>query len=322
MSFNFSNIISNIKDTEFSYKPFKHLYIKNLFSEEEFKKIIETPEINLKEAKCDEELFENLFENGYKIIKFPGCIADKDYYLQWHNKDTRVNKKIINNEACESFGMTLRLISPKTKILYDLNEFIKSDSFLSVLAEKFEINLSDCEADNGIQKYLDGYEISPHPDIRRKALTYMVNINSTLNSNKLDHHTRYLSLKNNYSYLYEFWKNNDDIERAWIPWEWCEIEFQQNLNNTMVVFSPSSDTLHAVKANYDHLKGQRTQLYGNLWYSNSIKYKQSQWADIDLVGEKTGSRSEAEKRDENFRLLQRGKNNDKNVHIVNTNLKI
>jgi len=316
MSINFNNLVSNINASEFSYKPFKHIYIENLFSNEEFKEIIETPEIKLSKVNSDEELFEKLFENGYKIIKFPGCIADKDYYLNWHNKDNRSKHKIINNDACEGFGMTLRLISPKSKILSDLNEFIKSDLFLSTIAEKFKINLPDCEADNGIQKYLDGYEISPHPDIRRKALTYMVNINSTPNSNKLDHHTRYLSLRNNYNYLYEFWKNNSKIERTWIPWEWCNVDYQQTLNNSMVIFSPSYDTLHAVKADYDHLKGQRTQLYGNLWYKDSIKCRQSEWVELDLVGGIKDASHIIEKRNEDFRLLQSGQKENVNIHAV------
>ena len=32
--------------------------------------------------------------------------------------------------------------------------------------------------------------------------------------------------------------------------------------------------MHAVKANYNHLKTQRTQLYGNIWYGkDEIDYK-------------------------------------------------
>ena len=43
--------------------------------------------------------------------------------------------------------------------------------------EKFGIEYQNCNIDGGIQKYLDGYELSPHPDIRLKAATFMVNIN-------------------------------------------------------------------------------------------------------------------------------------------------
>jgi hypothetical protein len=62
----------------------------------------------------------------------------------------------------------------------------------------------------------------------------------------------------------------------------CKTEFVQTQNNSMVIFSPSNDTLHAVKANYDHLKGQRTQLYGNIWYSEIKDLKRIEWEDLDI----------------------------------------
>jgi len=46
------------------------------------------------------------------------------------------------------------------------------------------------------------------------------------------------------------------------------------------MFSPSSLTMHAVKANYNHLKGQRTQLYGNLWYKNANTLNKLEWESL------------------------------------------
>ncbi len=43
-------------------------------------------------------------------------------------------------------------------------------AFRHCLAEKFRINEHTVFYDAGIQKYLDGYEISPHTDIRKKLL--------------------------------------------------------------------------------------------------------------------------------------------------------
>ena len=37
-----------------------------------------------------------------------------------------------------------------------------------------------------------------------------------------------------------------------------------NKNNSIVLFKPDIDTLHAIKLDYNHNKFQRTQLYGNL----------------------------------------------------------
>lgn len=48
-------------------------------------------------------------------------------------------------------------------------------------------------------------------------------------------------------------------------------------------FSPSDDTLHAVKARYDHLVAQRTQMYGNLWYEKQSLSK-VRFEHFDIVG--------------------------------------
>ena len=70
-----------------------------------------------------------------------------------------------------------------------------SKSFIDALLSKFNISGVDIEYDAGIQKYLDGYEISPHPDIRRKLLTFMVNINPSNSSESNNHHTHIQSFK-------------------------------------------------------------------------------------------------------------------------------
>ena len=76
----------------------------------------------------------------------------------------------------------------------ELNEFFSSDIFINAVLNRFNLN-NNVTYDGGIQKYLDGYEISPHPDIRKKALTWMININPFGNSEELDMHTHYLSFK-------------------------------------------------------------------------------------------------------------------------------
>ena len=90
-------------------------------------------------------------------------------------------------------------------------------------------------------------------------------------SEKLDHHTHYMKFKKAYSYIEEFWEGNPDVDRAWVPWDWATTVKQQFKNNSIVLFSPSNSTLHSVKANYDHLITQRTQLYGNLWFKTNKK---------------------------------------------------
>lgn len=93
----------------------------------------------------------------------------------------------------------------------------------------------------------------------------MLNINPGAGSDGMDFHTHYMKLKDQWRFIGEFWRFNQDVERCWVPWDWCETVKQQARNNSIVIFSPTDETIHAVKANYNHLKTQRTQAYGNLW---------------------------------------------------------
>lgn len=274
---NFSYLIQKIEGAKIIEYPFRHIYIENFFAEEDFKNIINSDSINTRDFNSNQQMFDSLFDHGYKTIDFPGCISDVDEYCSWHaNKQT--SKKM--NSACESFGMTLRLMEPASNILIDLKNFIESIDFNKAISSKFDISLNSVYSDHGIQKYLDGYEISPHPDIRKKALTYMININPHSCSESLHHHTEYLTLKEEYKYIESFWSGNCKFERCWIPWDWAESKFIQNQNNSLVMFAPSNNSIHAIKALYNHLDSQRTQLYGNLWYENFQSLQNIEWEDL------------------------------------------
>lgn len=273
----FSYLLDKIRSAEFSTEPFLHIEINDFFSPEDFAALTAAPEIATVDLKSDEDLFDTLFAAGYKIIGFPGCINDKAKYIQWHKNRKTVS---ITNSACEGFGVTLRLIETKSPAVSELNEFLNSSVFQQTLAEKFGISLDDVFYDAGIQKYLDGYEISPHPDIRRKALTYMVNVNPAMNSEAQDHHTHYLKFAPNYSYVRSYWEGHPEQDTCWVPWSWCKTEKMQRENNSIVIFSPNNTTMHGVKTNYDHLKSQRTQLYGNLWYHNPPVTTGPEWEDF------------------------------------------
>ena len=284
MSSKFDYLISKIETANFLDSPFKHIEINDFLREDDFKDIISSPEINTPECKSDEEVFTSLFDRGYKLIPFPGAITDHNEYI----KNRKDGKKSDSHSATESAGVVLRLMEPKTDILSELKEFIESDEFNEALAKKFNLPYNQCTKDSGIQKYLDEYEISPHPDLRKKALTFMVNINNSYNSEDKNHHTHYLRFKPEKKYVMEFWKGNPLIERCWVPWDWCETIKEQKQNNSIVNFSPSFDTIHAVKASYSHLDGQRTQIYGNLWFKEDEKgdfissSKRLDWWDFDF----------------------------------------
>jgi hypothetical protein len=259
---NFEYLIDKISTADFSYTPFKHLYIEDFLDTDHFNAIVNCSEISMGEASSDEDLFERLFKNNYKVVSFPGCTSDYREYIRKHSR----SEALGSHTACESAGVVLRLY-PEEGILKALSEFIASKEFNAAIAEKFGVNFNNCEVDGGIQKYLDGYEISPHPDIRRKAATFMVNINPHQDSEKYNHHTHYLKFRDEYQYIRKFWEATPEADRQWVPWDWCDTSFLQTKNNSIVLFSPNNDTMHGVKANYDHLSSQRTQLYGNLWYS-------------------------------------------------------
>ena len=296
--YNFDYLIEKINDIDFETSPFKHIYIENFFSAEHFDEIQSAQEIASPQAKNDEELIFGLKEKGFKPIQFPGCVTDEKKYIKWHSKDSIAQ----NHSATEGFGMVLRLYKFESKILAALNKFLIGDKFNKALAKKFDVSFTDCVIDGGIQKYLDGYEISPHPDIRKKAATFMVNINPSDEADLLNHHTHYLRLNPSKAYVTTFWKENLDIEREWVPWSWAKTVKQQTKNNSIVCFSPSNDTLHGVKADYDHLLTQRTQLYGNLWYKESPTTTIASWELLDLA---TNARNAGKKilKDDMVRLL-------------------
>jgi hypothetical protein len=271
-------IIQKIEEADFVDTPFRHIYLENLFSPEDFARIISAPEIRLDAQQSDAGLFDALFQSGYKIIEFPGCITDRQAYIDWHDKKS-VGKNFLHS-ACEGFGVTLRLMEAQSPAIGHLHQFLNSEAFQSALAKKFGVDQSGVLYDAGIQKYLDGYEISPHPDIRKKALTYMVNINPAPDSEALDHHTHYMRLRDPYKYVQSFWAGNEKMDRCWVPWDWCETASTQPVNNSIVIFAPSNDTLHAVKASYDHLTFQRTQLYGNFWFNESKITSTPAWEDF------------------------------------------
>ena len=133
-----------------------------------------------------------------------------------------------------------------------------------------------------IQKNLSHYEISPHPDVREKGLTYLLNINKDSSIDNEPVHTHLLKFKKEWEFIYDYWKTNLSENRCWVPWDWCKTEKITNKNNSIVIFSPDIDTLHGVKLNYDHTKFQRTQLYGNLMGIGKV-IPQMNWRNLEAM---------------------------------------
>ena len=289
--------IQKIVDADFESKPFKHLYIEDFLPPEIFQEFIKSDLIRLPKARDSRALCETLSRSGYRSIGFPGCTTDVSEYLAWERDGFHSN---VN--TCEGFGLVYRL-EKFDKATKKLNDLLASDDFLSALLEKFNIIKEDVDYDFGIQKYLNGYEISPHPDVRAKALTYMVNVNTSPEMSKENIHTHYLTFKKEWKHVETYWENNNDVDRCWVPWSWCETNKLQYVNNSIVIFQPTSSSMHAVKASYTHFEHQRTQLYGNLWYkgyrdggytaesgskNSAIRLQQPSWECYDVTKHSTG----------------------------------
>jgi hypothetical protein len=292
MAMAFDYLLDKLADAEFRSDPFRHIWIDDLFTSEHFAAITEAPEIDVS-APTDEEVLDALFGQGYQIIDFPGCVTDRHTYLRWRRHPQSLRG--LKHSACEGFGMALRLTTPRSPILAELDEFLRGDRFQCVLADKFGIDRSATFNDSGIQKYLDGYEISPHPDVRHKAVTYMVNINPAEDSAVLQHHTQYLRFTPPYRYVQTYWEGHPEAERCWVPWDWCETVSEQRCNNSLVAFAPDNSTMHGVKARYDHLPAQRTQLYGNLWHKQTRELTKPEWENL-VVREGAGRGLQTPKR--------------------------
>ena len=190
----FNYIIDKIKSAKILLEPFEHIYIENLILPEQFKQIMEESVVNISYLKDDVSLIKKLRKSGYLPISFPGCTKNEMQYLRWHG-DKKWGYDNVN--TCEGFGIAYRLHRIESALIRDLVVFFGSDILLKTMADRFGVDVTETVKDTGLQKYLDGYEISPHPDTRRKALTYMVNLNPGDTPEQLNIHTHYMKFKKN-----------------------------------------------------------------------------------------------------------------------------
>lgn len=276
----FDYLLTKIEEAGFLDEPFRHIEIDGFFSDADFARLLEAPEIRTDEVASDRELIEQLGKLSYKPIEFPGTASSISDYLAWRDDPAHLHTNI---DTCEGFGITLRLEKPTPGgIVGELNAFFASTEFRRCLLEKFDLDENGVFPDVGLQKYLSGYEISPHPDVRAKALTYMINVNPDPDCERQDYHTHYMRFTPSRSYVEAYWRGNPQHDRCWVPWSWCETVKRQVRNNSIVIFAPSEDTLHGVRANYNHLPAQRTQFYGNLWYNRIDKVGKPSWHDFEI----------------------------------------
>jgi len=94
----FEYVLRKIHDAPLILDPFPHIEIDGLFSTTDFEAIVTSPEVALTPQRSDQQLFEQLFSSGYRIINFPGCILDKDRYIKWH-RHKRVDRSLHQSSS-------------------------------------------------------------------------------------------------------------------------------------------------------------------------------------------------------------------------------
>ena len=114
---------------------------------------------------------------------------------------------------------------------------------------------------------------NPHPEFVKLLSEIQIAANAYHNK---------LQFKKEYEHVYKTWEKGD-LEREWVPWDWCETVKKHTKNNSIIMFTPSHKTLHAVRMDYPHTRFQRTQIYGNLMYpGRSVKkYRKNKHHDLE-----------------------------------------
>lgn len=274
----YAYILEKINTAEFIEEPYLHIEIENIFNEKHKKELIKDKQIFFDSHSNLDDLFDTLKSNNYVPVPFPGATTKKEFYVK------HLTEKYNNKGITDSIGMVFRLKKELNSRTKKLITFLNSEAFKHVLLNKFNIDKSNktFRFFTGIQKYLTNYQIPPHPDIKNKCIAYLININDP-RAEKIDTHTHIMKLKDDYKSVTEYWNKNPNIERTWLPWEWCETVKKTNKNFSMLIFPPSSSSFHAVKFNYNHLPFQRTQLYGNIFYDDKITYEPMDWLKLKNV---------------------------------------
>lgn len=284
----FAYLLSKIENAEFDPCPFQHITINNFFSEADFAELQSLKQIKLGQCNDTAALLKQLKRADYEVITFPGSITSEQEYLKFDG-DGEFKRGLIKGygkKVIEGYGITYRLSKYHSAFLQDLMAMLEGDVFLDLLKSKFSID-AFTEYEGGVQKNLRGYEISPHPDTSRKALTWMINIYTDEDDvSTKDMHTHLCEFKKEYSYIYEVWKHSD-FDPVWVPWDWADTVKKTNTNNSITIFRPSHKTLHAVTVREDHLVNQRNQIYGNLWYEKPNKNTHMPWERLDLYRKET-----------------------------------
>ena len=240
----FSYLAKSVEAAAFHTDPFKHITLQRFLSPEHFQRVITAKQVNYKHFSIIREAMDTMLADGYSPQEFPGCITDVDEYVAFIEGAAKFKTAIVEGYGrgvIEGYGLTLRLNRYNKEFLQELIDYLNESEFQKAITEKFGIT-DTVSIETAVQKNMNKYEISPHCDTRRKALTYLINIYTDAECEKEQMHTHLLKPVPNYEYLLSFWKYNMDVDPVWIPWTWCQTTKQTITNNSITIFKPSYDT--------------------------------------------------------------------------------
>lgn len=280
----FGYLADRILRAPFLDAPFRHLLVEDFLREDHLQRVLEDPQVHFEEVPSTTALVEALEDRDYAVQQFPGCISDPEEYVRRYEAEDFPAGR--HDNPVESFGITYRIRSYRSPFLAGLLEYLNGPGFKGALEEKFEIQRPTTIM-TAVQKNLSHYEISPHPDVREKALTYLLNINAGPFVDDEPVHTELLSFREEWDFIPAYWRTHTERNRCWVPWSWCRTEKVASRNNSILLFAPDVDTLHGIRMRYDHRRFQRTQVYGNLMGTEPI-IPQMNWRELESLRAATG----------------------------------
>ena len=247
----FNYVLKRIKKSKIIKEPFPHIEIGNFLKKKHY-----------------EELLQNLLIKNLDQI-------DKKYILQYYPGAKLENLKLA--ERPTGLGLVFKLKKESySSLMKEFDSFLISREFIETICEKLNASSEGWNLYE-YNKDLNGYEISPHPDVTGKLVTYQINF-SDENLKFYNLSTRLHSIKEEAKQ--KIAKLSSFRLRPWGEWHWFDVAKQIHFRkNNFFAFAPSSTSYHSVKLeNYPENIEQRTMLRGFIASNELLKIKEkSHW---------------------------------------------
>lgn len=261
----FDYLLQKIRNAPIRLEPYPHIIIPNFFNQDDYNALLssqlamvkpdgKTSQLTLPQVSNRDELRIELDRHGWQPISYPGAIegATGDDLLSRPTGSGLVYK-LTNKQADGPTGIRTLL----HKFLVGKDSQV-ADTLLSKFGKEPGSGWNVYE----YNKDLNGYEISPHPDVSGKLITYQVNLAEDDRLAEYNLATRLLSIKPEHQADID--RLAAERERPWGLWKWFnEVATVPFVGNTFFAFAPADNTYHAVKLEeYPETEQQRTMIRG------------------------------------------------------------